>query len=168
MAKKNLLNALLVVIGWSVCVLGGGAWLWLIAAIMLVHLFYFGSWKREGKLLVSVFLAGSALDSFLLQLGVFDFGEHRQLVPASLALQWLLLGTTLRHCLAWSARPWWRASVLGAIGAPLSYYANAIFADLSFPHGTAPTLLLMGVIWAALLPVLHGFATLYSPDNRPA
>ena len=44
-----------------------------------------GMWAAEGKLLLSVFLAGSALDSFLLNLGMFDFGEPRQLIPLWLA-----------------------------------------------------------------------------------
>ncbi|UCJ18619.1 DUF2878 domain-containing protein [Pseudomonas sp. MM211] len=165
---KNLLNAILFQIGWFACVLGGGPWLWLVAVIMLVHLFYIGSWQREGKLLVSVFLMGSAVDSFLLQLGIFDFGETRLLIPLWLALLWLLLGTTLCHCLAWTAQPWWRASLLGAGFAPLSYYAGATLSGVSFPYGTTITLAVLALIWAAVLPTLHGFARLYAADNRPA
>lgn len=165
---KNLLNAILFQIGWFTCVLGGGPWLWLVAVIMLVHLFYIGSWQREGKLLVSVFLFGSAVDSFLLQFGVFYFGEPRQLIPLWLALLWLLLGTTLCHCLAWTARPWWRASLLGACFAPLSYYAGAALTGMSFPYGAEVTLALLALIWAVVLPVLHGFARLHTANDRPA
>lgn len=165
---KNLLNALLFSIGWFACVAGGGLGLWLVAVIMLVHLLYVGSWRREGKLLVSVFLFGSAVDSFLLQFGVFDFGEPRQLIPLWLALTWLLLGSTLCHCLAWTARPWWRASLLGACFAPLHYYAGAGLNAVNFPHGSAAILVLLALIWAAALPVLHGFARLYAADNRSA
>lgn len=165
---KNLLNAALFQLGWFACVLGGGNWLWLVALIVLVHLFYIGSWRREGKLLVSVFLLGSAVDSFLMQFGVFDFGEPRQIIPLWLALLWLLLATTLCHCLAWTARPWWRASLLGVCFAPFSYYAGATLAEVNLPYGKAVTLMLLALVWAALLPVLHGFARLYVPDDRPA
>jgi hypothetical protein len=158
---KLIANALLFQLGWLACVLGGGPWLLLVALAVAVHLLWSASWAAEGKLLLSVFLAGSALDSFLLNLGVFEFGEPRVLIPLWLALLWLLLATTLNHCLAWTAQPWWRGSLLGAVGGPLSYYAGAQLADVALPYGTWPTLALLALIWALVMPVLHGFARLY-------
>ena len=159
---KLIANALLFQLGWFACVFGGdGPWLLTVPAIVAVHLWWISSWQAEGKLLISVLLAGSALDSFLLNLGVFDFGEPRQLIPLWLACLWLLLATTLNHCLAWTARPWWRASLLGAVAAPLSYYGGAQIADVGLPYGTWQSLLLIGLIWAVAMPVLHGFAKLY-------
>lgn len=133
----------------------------MVAAIIAVHLLWVSSWAAEGKLLLSVFLAGSALDSFLLNLGVFDFGEPRQLIPLWLALLWLLLASTLNHCLAWTAQPWWRSSLLGALAAPLSYYGGAKIADVTLPLGTWPTLVILALVWTLVMPVLHGFAKLY-------
>lgn len=79
---KLIANALLFQLGWLVCVFAGDSpWLLVVAVIIGVHLLWVSSWAAEGKLLLSVFLAGSALDSFLLNLGVFDFGEERQLIP---------------------------------------------------------------------------------------
>ncbi|SDG49859.1 Protein of unknown function [Pseudomonas benzenivorans] len=159
---KPIVNALLFLLGWLTCVLAGDSpWLLLAGVALAVHLRWTSSWAAEGKLLLSVFLAGSALDSFLLNLGVFDFGTPRRLIPLWLALQWLLLATTLNHCLAWSARPWWRGSLLGAIGGPLSYYAGARIAGVGLPLGSWPTLALLAAIWALVVPVLHGFARLY-------
>ncbi len=159
---KLIANALLFLLGWFACVLGGDSWWLLIAGVVLaVHLLWTSSWAAEGKLLISVCLAGSALDSFLLNLGLFDFGAPRPLIPLWLALLWLLLATTLNHCLAWTARPWWRGSLLGAIGGPLSYYAGARLAGVGLPHGTLPTLALLAALWALVMPVLHGFARLY-------
>ena len=159
---KLIANALLFLLGWLACLFGGdGPWLLLVGVALAVHLQWTSSWAAEGKLLLSVFLVGSALDSFLLNLGLFDFGEPRTLIPLWLALPWLLLATTLNHCLAWSARPWWRASLLGAIGGPLCYYAGSRIAGLGLPHGTWPTLALLAAIWALVLPLLHGFARLY-------
>ena len=84
---KLIANALLFQLGWLVCVFAGDSpWLLVVAVIIGVHLLWVSSWAAEGKLLLSVFLAGSALDSFLLNLGVFDFGEERQLIPLWLAL----------------------------------------------------------------------------------
>src|SRR3990167_6412868 len=159
---KLIVNTLLFQLGWFACVFGGDSlWLLIVAAVLAGHLLWPSSWAAEGKLLITVFLAGSALDSFLLNLGVFDFGAPRSLIPLWLALLWLLLATTLNHCLAWSARPWWRANLLGACAGPLSYYAGAQIAGVGLPYGTWPTLLLLAVLWALLMPVLHGFARLY-------
>lgn len=159
---KLIANALLFQLGWLVCVFAGDSpWLLIVAVIIGVHLLWLSSWAAEGKLLLSVFLAGSALDSFLLNLGVFDFGEERQLIPLWLALLWLLLASTLNHCLAWTAQPWWRGSILGALGAPLSYYGGAKIAGVTLPLGTWQTLAILALVWAVVMPVLHGFAKLY-------
>lgn len=159
---RLIVNALFFQLGWFACVLGGDSpWLLVVAVALAVHLLWVSSWAREGKLLLSVFLLGSTVDSFLLHMGVFDFGEPRTLIPLWLALLWLLLATTLDHCLAWSARPWWRASLLGAIGGPLAYYAGARLGGVELPLGDVPTLVLLALIWAVLMPVLHGFARLY-------
>lgn len=159
--SRNQLNALLFLIGWVACMLGGH-WLWAVAVVLLVHLMRIGSWQREGKLLVSAFLFGSAVDSFMLQLGVFDFGEARQLIPLRQALVWLLVGTTLYHCLAWTIKPWWRASLVGACFALLSYGSSTWLGLLRLPHGELASLALVAVIWAVALPLLHGFARLYA------
>jgi len=162
-------NALLFLLGWLACMFGGDSpWLLIVAAVLVVHLLWTSSWAAEGKLLLSVFLAGSALDSFLLNLGLFDFGEPRRLIPLWLALTWLLLGTTLNHCLAWSARPWWRASLLGAIAGPLAYYGGAQIADVGLPLGAWTTLLILAAVWAVVMPVLHGFARLYRSQHEQA
>lgn len=159
---KLIANVLLFLLGWLTCVFGGDSpWLLIVGVALAVHLLWTSSWGAEGKLLFSVFLAGCALDSFLLNLGVFDFGTPRRLIPLWLALQWLLLATTLNHCLAWCARPWWRGSLLGAIGGPLSYYGGATLGELGLPYGTWPTLALLALIWALVIPLLHGFARLY-------
>jgi hypothetical protein len=173
---KLIANALLFQLGWLACVFGGDSlWLLIVAAVLAVHLLWTSSWAAEGKLLISVFLVGSALDSFLLNLGVFDFGEPRVLIPLWLACLWPLLATTLNHCLAWTAQPWWRAGLLGALAAPLSYYGGAQIAGVTLPYGTWPSMLLLAAIWALLLPLLHGLAKRYRgqyqqslPTRQPA
>lgn len=163
MNRKLLLNALLFQTGWFACVFAAQQpWLLAVPVLaLLVHFRWIGRWAEEGKLVASVLIAGSALDSFLLQMRVFDFPGDSPLVPAWLALLWALLATTLNHCLAWTARPWWLGSLLGAVAGPLSYWAGARLAGVGLPLGTAPTLLLLAALWALAIPVLHGFAALY-------
>jgi hypothetical protein len=157
---KRLANAALFQLGWFACVLSPQQpWLLLVPLLVLgAHLRWLSSWAAEGQLLLYSLLIGVTLDSALLHLGLFDFGQPRLLVPLWLALLWPLLASTLRHSLAWTARPWWRASLLGAISAPLSYYAGAQLAGVTLPYGTPLTLLMLGLLWAAVLPFLQGLA----------
>ncbi|WP_222834308.1 DUF2878 domain-containing protein [Pseudomonas sp. SC3(2021)] len=156
---ERLANALLFQIGWLACVLGGNSlWLLLALAVLVIHLRWISSWVEEGRLILSVVIVGTAVDSVLRGLNVFEFQDLSPLIPLWLMLLWALLATTLRHCLAWSARPWWLASMLGAVGGGLSYYAGGRLAGVQFPYGEIPTLIGIGLLWALLFPLLHAIA----------
>ena len=166
--RKLLVNAVLFQTGWFACVFGAHQpWLLLAPlAVLLVHFLWTSSWAAEGRLVVSVMLFGSVLDTFLLNLGVLDFGSDSRLLPVWMALLWAMLGTTLDHSLRWSASPWWRASLLGAGGGSMSYLAGSKIAGVQFPHGETPTLILLAIIWAGVLPLLHAFARMYREKLR--
>ncbi|GLH46842.1 DUF2878 domain-containing protein [Pseudomonas lactis] len=156
---KPLANAVLFQCGWFVCVLGGDSrWLLIGIAALGVHLLWISSWTREGQVILAVTVLGTLVDTALRGLGVFEFNTPGPLIPLWLILLWALLATTLRHCLAWSAQPWWLASLLGAVGGPLSYYAGSQLAGVSFGYGTIPTLIGLALLWAMLFPLLHRIA----------
>lgn len=159
--RSRLLNALLFQLGWFACVFGAQRpWLLLIAlGCLAAHFIWIAPWRAEWRLLAGVTLFGSVLDSSLQQLGVFDFAGTSPLLPAWLALLWALFATTLRHSLAWTARPWWLGAVLGGLSGPLSYYAGARLAGVALPLGTGTTLLLLAIIWAGVLPLCHHLRT---------
>lgn len=156
---KTLTNAALFQCGWFACVIGGDS-LWLLVglAALGVHLLWISSPADDGLLVLNVTLAGTLLDTLLRSLGVFHFNEPGPLIPFWLIVLWALLAATLRHCLAWSARPWWLASLLGAVGGPLSYYAGSQLAGVGFGYGTTRTLIGLALLWAMLFPLLHGLA----------
>lgn len=109
---KTLANAALFQCGWFACVLGGDSpWLLVAVAVLIIHLLWISSAAEDGVLIIGVTLAGTLLDTLLRSLGVFHFSEPGPLIPFWLMLLWALLATTLHHCLAWSARPWWRAEI---------------------------------------------------------
>ncbi|PWB31392.1 DUF2878 domain-containing protein [Pseudomonas sp. SDI] len=153
---RLLLNAGLFQLGWFACVLGAQRPLLLLLALVClgVHLAWLAE-PREWRLLLGVSLIGWLLDSALLQLGLFDFHRPGPLLPAWLALLWPLFASTLRHSLAWSARPWWRASLFGALGGPLSYWAGSQLAGVGLPLGTSTSMLVLALLWALLLPLLQ-------------
>jgi len=154
---RLLLNAGLFQLGWFACVLGAQQpWLLLIAlACLAIHLRWVAADRDEWRTLLYVAACGWALDSALLHLGVFSFGDSTLLLPIWLALLWLLFASTLLHSLNWTARPWWLGSLLGAVGGPLSYLGGARLADVGLPLGIWPSVLLLGVIWAVLMPGVH-------------
>ncbi|UZE11061.1 DUF2878 domain-containing protein [Pseudomonas sp. B21-053] len=164
---ERLANAALFQLGWFACVVGGNS-LWLLVALaaLVIHLLWISRWGDEGRLILSVVLLGTTVDSSLRWLGVFDFADVAPLIPLWLMLLWALLATTLRHCLIWSANPWWLASLLGAVGGPLSYYAGSQLAGVQFPYGQLPTLIGIGLLWALLFPTLHFMARRLASDNH--
>jgi len=156
---ERLINAVLFQVGWLACVIGGDSlWLLLALAVLVIHLGWISSWPEEGRLILSVVLVGTAVDSLLRAAGVFEFQDLSPLIPLWLMLLWALLATTLRHCLQWSARPWWLASGLGAVGGAVSYYGGGQLAGVQFPYGEVPTLIGIGLLWALLFPLLHVMA----------
>jgi len=162
--RERVANAVLFQLGWLACVLGGNSlWLLLALAALVIHLRWISSWAAEGRLILCVVIVGTAVDSVLRYLDVFRFADASPLIPLWLMLLWALLATTLRHCLAWSARPWWLASGLGAVGGALSYYAGGRLAGVQFPYGDIPTLILIGLLWAVLFPLLHLMARRLAP-----
>lgn len=162
--RERIANAVLFQLGWLACVLGGNSlWLLLALAALVIHLRWISSWAAEGRLVLCVVIVGTAVDSVLRYLDVFRFADASPLIPLWLMLLWALLATTLRHCLAWSARPWWLASGLGAVGGALSYYGGGRLAGVQFPYGEAATLIVIGLLWAGLFPLLHLMARRLAP-----
>ena len=152
---KNLINAGLFQLGWFACVLGGNSlWLLLAGGALLAHLLWISRSLAQVRLIAVVCVLGSTVDSLLLNAGVFAFKQAGVLIPFWLVLLWALLAITLNHCLAWTAKPLWRAILLGAIGGPLSYYAGQRLGSVQFPLGLWPTLLGLSLLWAGLFPLL--------------
>ncbi|MFH6565319.1 DUF2878 domain-containing protein [Pseudomonas kulmbachensis] len=152
---KNLINAGLFQLGWFACVLGGNSlWLLLAGGALLAHLLWISRSLAQVRLIAVVCVLGSTVDSLLLNAGVFAFKQPGVLIPFWLVLLWALLAITLNHCLAWTAKPLWRAILLGAIGGPLSYYAGQRLGAVQFPMGLWPTLLGLSLLWAGLFPLL--------------
>ena len=157
---RLIANALLFQLAWFSCVLGAQQpWLLLLGvACIAIHLRWISRQPGEWRALLLVALCGWLLDSLLMHLGVFGFNSAHWILPLWLALLWLAFASTLGYSLNWSANPWWLGSLLGALGGPLSYWGGAKLAGVQMPLGLWPTLLLLALIWAALLPALHALA----------
>ncbi|UAW97918.1 DUF2878 domain-containing protein [Halopseudomonas nanhaiensis] len=167
MPAKTIANALLFQIGWFACLLGGTSW-WLLVpvAILVVHFTWISAWRDEGKLVITVMLAGSAVDSFLLQMRVFQLPGDPELIPLWWLAAWALFGTMLNHCLIWARRTWWLGSAAGAVAGTFAYWVGAQLTDLRFGLDGSMTLVIVALAWAILLPMLHGFARMYRQQQK--
>ncbi len=156
---RNLANAVLFQVGWFNCVLGGNSsWLLITCLVLCIHFWLIGCWHTEGRLLMSALALGCVVDSAMIKLGVLDLGDVAGVIPLWLALLWPLLATTLGHCLAWTGKRWWLASVLGAIGGPFSYIAGSHLTYVRLPLGLWPSALVLAIVWAVVFPFLHWLA----------
>ena len=67
---------------------------------------------------------------------------------------WPNFATTFHTSLSWLAGRYALAAGLGAVGGPLSYYAGARLGALTLPDAPLKSLLIIGLVWAAVLPLL--------------
>ena len=151
---KNLINGLAFQVGWFICVLlqGWQAWLFVIGYIT-VHLIYIGQLK-EYKFIISTTLIGVIIDSLLVWTGVFDFGTAYNFVPPWLVALWVLFASTFYHALQWFRKKRTLAIVFGATGGTVSYLAGHQFEAVMFPLPLEVTIIIIGLIWALLFPIL--------------
>ena len=107
---------------------------------------------------------GLLVDIVLTRSDIFVFPDHRFL-PLWLALLWLGFSTTLVRSLKFLNRHLLLAALFGAIGGPSSYFAGYRFGAVEFGYELIPTLLLLAVVWACLLPLFFTLARqLYDED----
>lgn len=134
-------------------------WLLLIAiACLALQLWWVAKAFNEWRNVLRVAACGWVLDSALMHLGLFTFTGSTVVLPFWLALLWLLFASTLDYSLNWTKRPWWLGSLLGAVAGPLSYWGGATLAGVGLPLGVWPSLVVLALIWALLMPALHWVA----------
>lgn len=158
MDRRLLANAALFQLGWLACVLAASQPALLSAALLCLLLqLALLPWRTQWPGILAVTAAGAGLDTLLGLIGLFDFADAAPL-PLWLLVLWALFAGTLRQSLTWSARPRWRAALLGALAGPLSYLAGSRLAGVGLPLGEPISLLLLAALWALWLPLAHRLA----------
>lgn len=150
---KILTNALLFQLCWVACVIGGDGWaLSGLVLLMVVHLGWVverSDLQQEFYLILPIISLGIGFDILLLQLGWLAFPQHSSfIIPFWLMALWLAFATTLRHSLAGLLKHYWSAALLGAIGAPWSYFLGS---KTGAVEATPAAFIAIGLFWAALL-----------------
>ncbi len=159
-------NAVVFQIGWWIAVLGAGRghyWLSpiLVACLVCVNIRLSADPSSTIRIVLTVGLFGSLLDSALAAVGLLQF-VHSPFdppwCPPWLIALWCLFATTLTGSLRWLAGRNMTAALIGGICGPLSYYAGHQMGALRIGGHERLSLLLLSFLWAILLPLLLRWA----------
>lgn len=156
---RSVVNLLAFLLGWLACVLGGAqGWPWLgvaaMGGVVALHLAATAAPKREGMLLLALGCVGAIWDGLLARLGFLEFPSGMLLpwlAPVWIIALWVGFATTLNVSLAWLQGRWYGALVLGAIGAPLAYWAGMRLGGVHLPDPVASLAVVAGG-WSFLMP----------------
>lgn len=185
LAGRTLLGFITFNIGWWACALGAARGMpWLGPAVtplfIGVHLYFSPTAKGEAIFFSLLALVGFALDTALIQFGLFTMTPVSFFAPAWLVSMWLLMGMTFESMLMLRRKPLLLA-LSGAVSGPLSYYFGEALKVLEYQRPLWLALAIHAVIWIAITPILFmirdyslrlaiGRATVWgrAGRNRPA
>ena len=148
---------------WFACVGGaasGLAWLGVVAALVfaIATLALAGRRAADLRTLAIVLPLGFLVDSSLVAFGWISYspaGPAQALAPVWIAALWLAFSFTLNHSLAFLRPHRALSALVGLAGGPLAYWgASKAFGVIEFAQPALTTLVVMGLCWAALLPLL--------------
>jgi hypothetical protein len=104
---------------------------------------------------------GYCIDTSLQGVGVLAFDTGRVvpwLAPPWLIALWLQFATLLRFSLRWLDRRPALAGLLGLVGGPVAFLSGQRLGAVTFPAGTPIALAALGLVWAAVTPLLLAVA----------
>ncbi len=173
------INAIFYQLTWIVAVAGAGHGLWWPGPLMLA---VFIAWqlavstqrRADALLLLCAAIVGFAMDSGLILSGMLSYSAAvpwPNLAPIWIVALWMSFALTLNHCLSYLKNHLVAAAVLGAIGAPLAYWAAAsTWGALHFVAAQSTALIALALIWAVLTPLLCRLADFLGRHeiDRPA
>jgi hypothetical protein len=141
---------------WISAILWQNQWLGLLALLLVVHILLVEEKRQEIGLWLIGGTVGIIVDSTLTILGIFVFPDPTFLIPipAWLVVIWLAFLGTLRHSMSYLLNKPIIAAGLGAIAAPISYFAGMRLGAVEFSHSVAITWAVLAVCWGVLMPVL--------------
>jgi hypothetical protein len=154
---------------WFACVLGAAAgqpvWgLLAAAAAAIFHLASAPAPLAELRLLLLTGAIGGVWETWLVSTGWvrYEGAALADLPPVWIIALWVAFATTFNVCLRWlQGRPT-AAALLGFLGGPAAWWAGASLGALELSAPKA-SLFVIGLGWAALMPLLMALASRLAP-----
>lgn len=153
-------NLVLFKVGWLACVVGAAynaAWLGaaVVALVVVEHLRSSVAPKREALLLAAAGAMGLVWETALVSLELIAYPSGTLpmgIAPYWIVAMWVLFATTINAGLKWVKQHWLIAALAGGLGGPLAFAGGEGLGAVTFTDSL--TLLVVGLGWALLLPVL--------------
>jgi len=164
---SKILNAVLFQLVWFACVWGGARGLWWLAVASVIG---FALWqvprssapRTELALVGAAVVTGLVVDTTYVVAGLVSYpepGPWRGVAPIWILALWVGFALTLNHSLAWlKGRPL-AAALMGGLAGPFSFWIGVTrFAAAEFVAPAPVVLMILGTVWAVLLPGLFALA----------
>ena len=156
-----IINLLIYQICWFACVLGAANSVPWIGVIVVVaantcHLLVANRSIVELMLIGCILFIGGLWDSFLVTMGWLQYPNGIFIdgaAPYWILLLWVSFAITLNVSLAWFKQHLWLASLFGAIGGPLAFFAGERLGAVEFPDATV-ALAALAAGWTLLMPMI--------------
>ncbi|MBU3736613.1 MAG: DUF2878 domain-containing protein [Methylobacterium sp.] len=138
---------------WWACALYGNAGAWASLVWLAAHLVWHRRHANEVLVVLACLSIGMIVDSTLMHTGWLRFNDPSHGLPFWLCVIWACFGATMNHSMQPLQQRIWLATLLGAVGGPMSYYAGTALGRVSFADTTS-TLIVLAAVWAVMLPGL--------------
>ncbi|MDB2613996.1 DUF2878 domain-containing protein [Chlamydiales bacterium] len=163
----KIVNFTLFYVGWYACIWAASVDRPLIGILILFSILALDFVASKNKMkyifiLFSVLTIGMIIDSLYQVLGIIIFKSNLSLFPNG-APFWILslyalFATTINSSLSWlKGRPV-ISGLIGLIGVPFCYKTGELIGAATFPLGLVNTMIIIGVVWAFLLPFIFWYA----------
>jgi len=112
---------------------------------------------KRGLFALLFIIMGFFVETTLSSLGVVSYASPFNFISGAAPLWtlglWGIIGATFDDILQWVKGSHYLAlAIVGAIGAPIVFYTGSLIGALDYPRGLLIALLVVGAIWAAILP----------------
>lgn len=160
----NILNFVMFQALWVAGVIYQNAGLWVCIALVSIHFVISPQRAIDIKTALLALAIGFSVDFSLMQSGVFIFSENQ--FPLWLLCLWIGFVLTLRYSMAWlKQQSWVIQALLGGIGGTCSYVAGWRFGAVEFGFDIVTTCLVLGAIWATLVPLFFVLMEKVNPNE---
>ena len=148
-----IINAVLFQLCWWSAALFTEYAVWIMSAILAIHLML-SPRKLDDLKLLPIALVGICCDQLLIAVDVIDVNQS--FIPAWLVLLWVILAWSFNHSLAWLTllKPW-QISITGGILGSVSYLAAINLGAISTSLSLTNFIIIDAVLWSFLLPLFE-------------
>lgn len=164
---NNWINIVFYQATWLAAIAGAAhGWWWagpaMLAAFAVWQLLVSNERRADLELMACAAVVGFAIDTLCVRGGMFVYAApvpSPDFAPIWIVALWMSFALTLNHSLAYMKSHLALAAALGAIGAPLAYWAAARgWNALSFAAQPVIALGVLAIAWAILAPALFFLA----------